>query len=97
MQFNGKKDIAKLINNSSEMVCEVVKKYLERKDIIVLDFQEIVDHDDYDDIGSKSNIYDLYVFYEKNGKNFRDNWHKEEWFYLLEKNKYEFLSTKIIN
>tara|TARA_B100001173_G_scaffold306839_1_gene314349 strand:- start:1889 stop:2197 length:309 start_codon:yes stop_codon:yes gene_type:complete len=49
-----------------------------------------IDHDGYDDEGPKSNLYDLYLFIERNSKIYKECFHREEWY---DGNKQEFVPT----
>lgn len=81
----------------SQRAYTILLTYLDRKDVIITNFCEKVSHDDYDDLDPKSNIYDFYIYYRKNGKNFVDNWHAEQWFAPDENIEYQFSSNQEIN
>lgn len=56
-----------------------VLTYLQPDDKLLTEICKI-DHDGYDDEGPKSNLYDLYLFIERNGKIYRECFHREEWY-----------------
>ena len=56
-----------------------ISKYLEKDDIILCEIN-IASHDGYDSDGPESNLYDLYLFFERNLKIYKQNSHDEDWF-----------------
>lgn len=42
--------------------------------------QEFVTHDGYDEFGPESKLYDLYVWYKKDGVCYIEKWHAEDWY-----------------
>lgn len=59
-----------------------ISKYLEKDDIILCEIN-ITSHDGYDCNGPESNLYDLYLFFERNLKIYKQNFHDEYWFYPM--------------
>ena len=55
-----------------------VLTYLQPDDKLLMEICKI-NHDGYDDEGPKSNLYDLYLFIERNGKIYRECFHREEY------------------
>lgn len=66
-----------------------VLMYVQPDDKLLMEIYKI-DHDGYDDEGPKSNLYDLYLFIERNDKIYKECFHREEWY---DGNKQEFVPT----
>ena len=62
-----------------------ISKYLEKDDIILCEIN-VLNHDGCDSDGPESNLYDLYLFFERNLKMYMQNFHDEDWFDI---NKHE--------
>ena len=59
-----------------------ISKYLEKDDIILCEINER-SHDGYDCDGPESNLDDLYLFFERNLKIYKQNFHDEYWFHTM--------------
>lgn len=71
-----------------------ISKYLEKDDIILCEIN-VLDHDGYDSDGPESNLYDLYLFFERNLKIYMQNFHDEDWFDIKKhENEYFDVSFK---
>jgi len=81
------------VRSGSFRAIPIIDKYI-RKGIAVVKHWEEIYHDGYDELGATSNIFDLYIVYEKDGKKFRDNWHAEEWYKKDEDTNYKFSYTQ---
>jgi len=46
----------------------------------IISVYEDLGHDGFDEDGPESDIWDLWIYYEKNGKRLVDNWHWEQWY-----------------
>jgi hypothetical protein len=59
-----------------------LKKFIEEnKEKKLVNYSERVDHDGYDREGPKSNLWDLYVFYQNSRNEMMvDFYHREDWF-----------------
>lgn len=73
------------MNKSYQEKC--VLTYVQSDDKLLMEICKI-DHDGYDDEGPKSNLYNLYLFIERNGKIYKECFHREEWY---DGNKQEFV------
>lgn len=54
---------------------------------------QIIEHDGYDRYGPKSDLYDLYVFYQYNHKYYIEQWHREDWVYQGSDEFFELCNT----
>lgn len=73
------------MNKSYQEKCVIT--YVQSDDKLLMEICKI-DHDGYDDEGPKSNLYNLYLFIERNGKIYKECFHREEWY---DGNKQEFV------
>lgn len=59
-------------------------------------YHESVSHDGYDLLGPVSDLWDLYIFYNKDGNVMVDQYHRENW-YNGRNHGYVLLSTQLVN
>ena len=72
-----------LLNNTQNILTQHANDLLEFNYpdwINIFSVYEDVYHDGHDEYGPQSYLYDLYVYYEHNGKKVIDIWHWENWF-----------------
>ena len=62
------------------------KKYINKK---IINIKTKLDHDGYDQYGPESNLYDLYVYYQKGYNMYYDNYHREYWYHGEDNEPYE--------
>lgn len=56
------------------------KKCISKIDKVIMGCEEILDHDGYDEYGSKSDLWDLFILYKETDKYLVDWYHWENWF-----------------
>lgn len=64
-------------------------EFVGKENVSVQRTKEFVTHDGYDVDGPESILYDMMVWYTKDGMHFVDEWHAEKWFSPSEQVVYE--------
>ena len=75
------------------MITMMYPKYKYAPDEEVERMQEFVTYDGCDVFGPESKLYDLYVWYKKDGVCYIDKWHAENWYDPNKKVEYERTAT----